>query len=69
MRQFEVAITVKGKKTKYPPMGGNKALALMERLTQRGFSPLALTNANGVDDVLTLNEMKEIYEDFLAADV
>ncbi len=65
VRLFKVVIEVRGKPIAYPDVDGEKALALMEKLALRGsFNPVAHTSANGIDEALTLQDMRDIYSDF-----
>lgn len=65
-RMFKVAFTLKGKPVVYPESDGEKSLRLMEKLSAAdcGFNPVAHTSANGIDEVLTLQEMRDIYQDW-----
>lgn len=65
VRMFNVVIQLRGKPVGYPPADGEKSLALMEKLAAKGgFEPVAHTSANGIDEALTLQEMRDIYSNF-----
>ena len=66
-RLFAVIVTIPGAKAlTYPPKSAGKALANMVILSTRGHAPIARTTANGVTEDLSLDEMHEIYSDWLA---
>jgi hypothetical protein len=61
-RMFKVVIQLKGKPVAYPEANGEASLKLMKRLSANDcFSPVAYTTANGIEEVLTMQEMREIY--------
>lgn len=41
-------------------MNGHEAIDCMETLTKRGFNPIAYTEANGISEQLTLEEMRDV---------
>lgn len=63
-RGFLVLFQHRGKRLHYPctgyTMDGREAIDCMEQLTERGFAPLAHTEANGIAETLTLDEMREV---------
>ncbi len=68
VRGFAVTVYRDGKKHpgSYPAKGcpyltGAYAAKVMNRLAERGFTTLAHTEANGISETLTLEEMAEIY--------
>ena len=67
VRMFKVALQLKGKPVVYPAANGEKSLKLMEKLhaANCGFNPVAHTSANGIDEELTLSEMRDIYSDWI----
>lgn len=61
MRLFEVGFfNKKNKLVLYPELEGKKALKLMVSLSKKGYKVKARTNANGVEEFLTLKEMLEV---------
>jgi hypothetical protein len=63
VRMFKIVIQIKGKPVSYPDADGEKSLKLMEKLSKSALTPVAHTTANGIDEVLTLEEMRDIYSD------
>lgn len=63
VRMFKIVIQIKGKPVAYPDADGEKSLKLMEKLSKGAITPVAHTTANGIDEVLTLEEMRDIYSD------
>jgi hypothetical protein len=65
-RMFTVLVPQPGKPAlAYPQQTGDKALANMQVLKNRGHEPIARTTANGITSDLSLEEMANIYdEDF-----
>ena len=63
-RMFEVLVQDSAKRaSKYPLVDGHAALCCMESLAARGLSVVALTSANGIDEAVSLDDMREIYGD------
>lgn len=65
-RKFTVVVYRKGKSAvSYPARGcqlldGQRALALMRSMQKRGLESVAITNANGIEETLTLDEMERV---------
>lgn len=63
-RMFTVLVPQIGKPAlAYPPATGDKALASMLVLKNRGHEPIARTRANGITCDLSFEELTEIYDD------
>ena len=63
-RRFEiVVIRERHRPLAYPPMNGERSLRCMQVLAGRGLATLALTEANGIQEELTLADMTAIYSD------
>jgi hypothetical protein len=65
-RRFQVLVNIPEQKqpTRYQPMEGWDALALMEKLTARGCEVIgAYTVGNGCEELIDLESMREIYTD------
>lgn len=66
IRGFEVLVPRKGKRAirypaKHAPLHtGREAVQMMETLAKRGFVAYARTNGYGGEEILTLEEMKEV---------
>lgn len=61
-RQFVVLVGRPGKKPmSYPACEGSKALKTMEVLSSRGNQVSARTSANGVEEDLSLEQMRELF--------
>ena len=62
MRKFTVIVKRPLKKAIfYPEMDGEKSLELMNSIHERGLDSTAYTIANGIEEILTLTEMREIF--------
>lgn len=62
MRKFNVLILQDKKRPlAYPLVEGEQALQTMETLAKRGHSVVAVTEANGIKEQLSLEEMRDIY--------
>lgn len=66
VRMFIIVIQLRGKPVAYPLMDGERSLPLMKKLSKGGFTPVAHTSANGIDEMLTLEEMSDIYSDWVS---
>ncbi len=64
MRQFTILVKEKTQKKwlAYPPLSGEKTLEGMETLHGRGFTVKASTTANGITEILSLENMKQIFK-------
>lgn len=61
-RTFEVLVRRVGKPSLlYPSLNGDKSFALMKKMKDRGFETVAKTQANGITETLTLDDMDQIY--------
>lgn len=60
-RKFKVIL--KKLSQAYPEMTGKKALACMLSFERRFIETVAITSANGIDEVLTVKQMQEIFEE------
>ncbi len=61
---FSVVVPMAGRKPlSYPLADGRSSLSNMQTLTGRGFTPEAHTEAYGINEMLTLNEMQDIFSE------
>ena len=58
-RKFKVIL--KKSNVAYPDMTGDKALACMVAFEGRFIETVAITSANGINECLTLVQMRDIY--------
>lgn len=64
MRQFIVLVERKGRKTlAYPLQSGVKSLKSMKKLSNNGHVVFAETLANGITEVLTIDDMISIFDE------
>jgi hypothetical protein len=63
-RMFTVVVPQVGKRAlAYQPQTGDKAVANMKVLKNRGHEPIARTTSNGIVSDLSFEEMTEIYDE------
>lgn len=64
MRTFQVVVQLgQNRPMAYPPVAGEQALANMETLHARGRTVIAITSANGIEEQLSLEDMRYLYSD------
>lgn len=61
MRMFVVIVQSGSRWLKYPPMDGEHALRLMKTMKTRGVNALAITEANGITEELSVEDMQGLF--------